>query len=185
MIDLYTSEKVKGPNGYTRWECNLAAVWGQMTTGGGHSNLQESLSVVGVPVMSKASFIHTERSLGELWKKQLNESMVEAGKEEQRLAIERGDYHQGVPAITVYVDGGWSKRSHKHSYNANPGVAIIIGKVTGKLLHIGVRNKYCSACSQGIPKDKHTCYPNLLQKWKLTLFSKVSEPQRTLMGCVI
>lgn len=150
-ISLQTSEKVKGPK---RWECNLAAVWGQMVTGGGHSKLQD---IVGVPVMSKASFIQTERDIGEWWKVQLKESMIEAGKEEKRMAIERGDYHQGIPAIT---DGGWSKRSHKHSYNANSGVAIIIGKATGKLLHIGVRNKYCYACSQGIPQEKHTCYRN-------------------------
>ena len=48
--------------------------------------------------------------------------MAEAGKEEKRLAEIRGEYHDGVPAITVIVDGGWSKRSHKHSYNANSGV---------------------------------------------------------------
>ncbi len=81
--------------------------------------------------------------------------MIEAGKEERKLAIERNDYHQGVPAITVYVDGGWSKRSHKHSYNANSGVAIIIGKATGKLLYLGVRNKYCAACAQGVSTEKH------------------------------
>ena len=112
-----------------------------MTTGGGRSQLEETMSIVGVPVMSKASFIQTERDIGEWWKTQLNESMKEAGKEEKRLAIERGEYHHGVPAITVYVDGGWSKRSHKHSYNAKSGVAIIIGKATGKLLYLGVRNK--------------------------------------------
>ena len=159
-IALQTSKKVKGPRGYRRWECNLAAVWGQMTTGGGHTQLQETMSIAGVPVMSKTSFIQTERDIGEWWKVQLRESMIEAGKEERRLAIERDDYHQGVPAVTVYVDGGWSKRSHKHSYNANSGVAIIIGKATGKMLHIGVRNKYCSACTQGIPPEKHTCYKN-------------------------
>ena len=76
------------------------------------------------------------------------------------LAEERGDYHDGVPAITVIVDGGWSKRSHKHSYNAKSGTAIIIGKETGKLLYIGVRNKYCAACTLGIQKDKHICYKN-------------------------
>ena len=86
--------------------------------------------------------------------------MITAGKEEKKLAEERNDYHQGVPAITVYVDGGWSKRSHKHSYNAKSGAAIIIGKATGKLLHVGVRNKYCFACSQGIPQEKHSCYKN-------------------------
>jgi len=63
-------------------------------------------------------------------------------------------------AITVVVDGGWSKRSHKHSYNAKSGVAVIIGQQTGKLLHIGVRNKYCSSCAREIPKDQHCCYKN-------------------------
>ena len=113
---------------YLRWEFNLAAVWGQMSTGGGHSQLEEAMSVVGVPVISKKSFIGTEKDIGEVWKKELWESMAKAGKEEKKLAEESGDFYQGVPAITVIVDGGWSKRSHKHSYNANSGVGIIIGK---------------------------------------------------------
>ena len=69
-------------------------------------------------------------------------------------------FHEGVPSVTVIVDGGWSKRSHKHSYNAKPGVAIITGKETGKLLHIGIRNKFCAACTQGIPKENHSCFKN-------------------------
>ena len=147
--------KVSGTEGHLRWECNLAAVWGQMVTGGGHSQLQERLGAIGVPLMTKKSFIHTEWIIGEWWKVKLRDSTIEAGKEEKRLAIDRGDYHHGVPAITVIVDGGWCKRSHKHSYNAKSGVAIIIGKATEKLLHLGVCNKYCSACAQGIPKEKH------------------------------
>ena len=63
------------------------------------------------------------------------------------LAVERKDYHNGVPAVTVVADGGWSKRSHKHSYNAKSGVAVIIGKVTKRLFFLGVRNKFCSVCS--------------------------------------
>ena len=31
------------------------------------------------------------------------------GREEKQLAEEQNDYHQGVPAVTVIVDGGWSK----------------------------------------------------------------------------
>ena len=159
-ITLDTAQKVKGPRGYRWWECNLAAVWGQMATGGGHSQLEETMSTLGVPVMTKNSFIQTERGIGEWWRQELHESMAAAAKEEKRLAEQRGDYHQGVPAITVIVDGGWSKRSHKHSYNAKSSVAIILGKRTGKLLYIGVRNKYCSACTQGIPQEKHKCYKN-------------------------
>ena len=159
-ITLATAQKVKGPRGYRRWECNLAAVWGQMATGGGHSQLEETMSVLGVPVMTKSSFIQTERDIGEWWREELQESMAAAGKEEKRLAEERGEYHEGVPAITVIVDGGWSKRSHKHSYNAKSGVGIIIGLKMEKLLHIGVRNKYCTACGQGIPQEQHACYKN-------------------------
>lgn len=159
-IAFETSSKVKGPRSRSRWECNLAAVWGQMTTGGGHSRLQESMSILGVPVMTPKSFTNTEREIGEWWRRELEELMLEAGREEKQLAEERGEFHQGVPAITVIVDAGWSKRSHRHSYNAKSGVGIIIGKATGKLLYIGIRNKHCTACTLGIPADKHTCYRN-------------------------
>lgn len=72
--------------------------------------------------------------------------------------LSKTDYHEGVPAITVTVDGGWSKRSHRYSYNAKSGVGVIIGLRTKKLLHIGVRNKECSACTQG--REDHICFRN-------------------------
>ncbi len=131
-----------------------------MATGGGQSKLEEVMSVVGVPVMTKRSFIQKERDIGEVWKKELLESMTKAGMEEKRLAEENGEYYQGIPAIAVIVDGGWNKRSHKHSYNANSGDGIIIGKRTRMLLYVGVRNKYCHACATNIPKDKHVCFKN-------------------------
>jgi len=160
MIPLSTSRKVVGPKGKLRWEANLAAVWGQMSSGGGYAKLHETMSTLGVPVMSPKNFIRTEQAIGEYWQEQLQDVMAEAGREEKRLAEERRDYHQGVPAITVIVDAGWSKRSHRHSYNAKSGVGIIIGQATGKILHIGVRNKYCTACTQGIPPETHKCFKN-------------------------
>ena len=84
-----------------------------MVTGGGHTPLKETMSVLGVPVMNKRCFQQTERDIGEWWTKRLEQAVVEAGQEEKRLAQERNNYHQGVPAIiTVIVDDGWSKRSH-------------------------------------------------------------------------
>ena len=56
-VSLETSCKVKGPRGKRQWECNLAAVWGQMSTGGGHSRLQETMGVLGIPVMAPKNFI--------------------------------------------------------------------------------------------------------------------------------
>ncbi len=52
--------------------------------------------------------------------------MKQAAEEKKKLAVERSSYHEGVPAITVIVDAGWNKRSHKHSYNAKSGVGIIV-----------------------------------------------------------
>ena len=64
--------------------------------------------------------------------------MEEAGKREKELAIERGDYHEDIPAITVITNGGWSKKLHCHSYNAKSSVGVIIRLETRKILHLSV-----------------------------------------------
>ena len=64
----------------------------------------------------------------------------------------------------MIVDGGWSKRLHKHFYNAISGVAIIVSKETDKLLCIGVPNKHCSTCTRGERARReclqHECHKN-------------------------
>ena len=92
------------------------------------------MSTLGVPTLTKKAFVATESAIDKCWWQSLEESMREAAEEEKRIAIERGSYHEGVPAITVILDAGWSKRSHKHSYNAKSGVGIIVGMETKKLL---------------------------------------------------
>ena len=58
-------------------------------------------------------------AIDKCWWQSLEESIrEEAAEEEKRIAIEKGSYHEGVPSITVTLDAGWSKHSHKHSYNA-------------------------------------------------------------------
>ena len=158
-LTFNTSTKTTGLTGNVFWTNNLAAVWGQMTVGGGFNSLEESLSVLNIPVMTKRSFIHAEQVIGKWWWTALEESMKSAGKEEKSIAIKKGNYHQDVPAITVIVDAGWSKRTHKHSYNALSCVGVIFGKETQKLLYIGVRNKFCAVCEQGASK-KHECFRN-------------------------
>ncbi|CAG4963239.1 unnamed protein product [Colias eurytheme] len=34
--------------------------------------------------------------------------------------------YNGVPFVTVYVDGGWLKRSYGHNFNSSSGMACII-----------------------------------------------------------
>ena len=159
-----TSSKVRGSSGGSFWECNLAAVWGQTMTGGGHATLTEALAVIGVLVMTRQSFVAAEKRIGEWWWILFEDTMKSAGEEERTLAISQNRYHQGVPAITVILDSGWCKRTHKHSYNVKSGVGVIIGKETGKILFLGVRNKFCSLCSCANNLNqhpaKHTCFRN-------------------------
>ena len=151
-----TSPKVPGSK---RFDINVRAVWGSMVTGNGPAHLNEFLATVNSPGLSQPTFTAIETEIGKWWKAVLEKEMLAAGVEERQLAVERKDFHQEIPAISVIADGGWSKRTHKHSYNAAGGVAIIIGKETKKLLHIGIRNKYCYVCSTDKNRP-HTCFKN-------------------------
>ena len=151
-------------NDESHFTINAQAVLGQVATDGGAEHLEEQLTCLQVPSVTKAIFIHLERYLGAAFEQLLSDSLLAAGREEKELAVANGYYHKGVPAITVVVDDGWSKRSHKHSYNAKPGVGVIFGARTKKLLFIGVRNKYCSICAinerKHSPPPSHQCYQN-------------------------
>ena len=145
---METSTKIAGSKEINkRYSVNVEAVWGQMVTGGGQRKLNEMMASMGIPGMSKGTFIQIETQISTKWEDTLSTEMQTAEEEEKRLAIERKDFFQDVPAIMVVVDGGWSKRSHKHSYNAKSGVAFIRGKETNKLLYLGIQNKFCSICA--------------------------------------
>ena len=79
-----TSPKVTGVGKGQRWECNMAAVWGQMSTGGGNACLTETMSVLGVPALSKKSFIASEKAIGKSWKSALDDGMKEAAEIEKK-----------------------------------------------------------------------------------------------------
>ena len=58
----------------------------------------------------------------------IEDNLFAAGKEESSFfAIAQDTFHNGVPAAAVVVDGGCSKCSHKHSYNAKSGVGMVFG----------------------------------------------------------
>ena len=82
-----TSSKVRGSSGGSYWECNLAAVWGQMVSGGGHATLAQALAIIGVPVMTRQSFIAAEKRIGEWWWQLFEDTMKSAGVEERSIAI--------------------------------------------------------------------------------------------------
>ena len=88
-LTFNTYTKTTGLTGNMFWTNNLAAVWDQMTVGGGFNSLEESLSVLNIPVMIKRSFIHAEQVIGKWQWTALQESMKSAGKEEKSIAIKK------------------------------------------------------------------------------------------------
>ena len=145
----YDTSSMITHNNESHYTTNVQAVLGQVATGGGGENLEEQLACLQIPSVPKATFIQLECHLGAVFELLVGDCLVAAGKEKE-LAIAHNRYHngvQGVPAITVVVDGSWSKRSHKHSYNAKSDVGVIFGAATKKPLFIGVRNKYCFVCT--------------------------------------
>lgn len=83
QFSFSTTSKVSGMSAGQYWEANMAAVWGQMATGNGHTPLSEAMAVMGVPTMTKQSFVSTERQIGGWWWELLKQSMKAAGEEEK------------------------------------------------------------------------------------------------------
>jgi len=51
-----------------------------------------------------------ERTLGMYLKSLVVEQLLSAGREEREITISKKSFDNDKPAITIVVDGGWSKR---------------------------------------------------------------------------
>lgn len=106
---------------------NMAIVSSIVNTGQGYSQLEEYSATMNMPNMSNKLYQNYHYSIY----KHLNElalnEMLLAGKEEAKLALEKGEVdHLGRPKIAVVADGAWSKRSYKTKYNALSGVVSTV-----------------------------------------------------------
>ena len=98
--------------------------------------------------MSEKSFREIREKLVPEFERAAFEQMEEAAKLEGQLAIEVGHVKNVIPYIAVVVHGSWMKRSYRSGkQDSLSDMACIIGQRTGKILYIGVHNKYCSFCS--------------------------------------
>lgn len=94
------------------------------------------------------------KTVYEWFKKTAIEEIRKAGSEEAERAKDIGSVDsEGIPMITVIADGCWSKRSYRNNYSASSGAAAIIGAYTGKILYLGVKNKYCMVCAKAENKQ--------------------------------
>uniref|UniRef100_A0ABD2WAJ3 Mutator-like transposase domain-containing protein n=1 Tax=Trichogramma kaykai TaxID=54128 RepID=A0ABD2WAJ3_9HYME len=101
--------------------------------------------------------------------------MNKAGLLEKEYAVLNNQYHEvksstsehsgkRFPWIAITCDGSWMTRSYGTNYASLSGLAVIVGMHTGKVLYVGVKNKYCAACSYAernmVKPKEHNCFKN-------------------------
>ncbi|KAK4874266.1 hypothetical protein RN001_013626 [Aquatica leii] len=104
-------------------DVNKAAVLGTVSTGGGHSQLEEFLTFCDIPSMCFRKFLSCQNEIAPDIHAMVHDTILSAGKEKSELARKAGGVNiDGIPKITVIADGSWCKRSYKSNYNAASGV---------------------------------------------------------------
>jgi hypothetical protein len=128
-----------------------------------------------IPVPAFRTFQKSERKCKNVMEEAFRKEMLVNLNRERELATAANEfvYVQGkkYARITVCVDCGWSKRCYGHSYNANCGVAVIIGVRTGKIIFADTRCSTCLICDKhkkaimagmdgNVPVPPHDCQKN-------------------------
>jgi hypothetical protein len=161
---IYNIYSTENSNSQNYCHINNAGVCGAIAVGVDFSQMTEFCSALDIPNMSQNKYNKCESAVIDKIEELAHEEMIEAGKEEYNLAIEAGEVDSdGIPYITVTVDGAWSKRSYKSNYNALSGVGCIIGARTKKVLYVDVKNKFCKICKiyeKLNERTPHKCYKN-------------------------
>lgn len=102
---------------------NLAVVASTVHNGQGYTNIEQFAASLNMPCISNPTYQKLHEKVGEQMKCIAWEATEKAAEEESRLAYENGDVSKnGIPMISVVVDGAWSKRSYRSNYNALSGV---------------------------------------------------------------
>lgn len=147
---------------------NEALAWGCQVSAIGFDDAAKLLACLDLPTPCATKFRKIQNSLYDDLCKASNENMSKWAKQEADIAIANGNYAtvEGIkyPAITVVVDGGWSKRSYGHSFSSNAGCAVIIGANTRKVIYADSRISTCSLCQRkrnsDTPVPIHKCFKN-------------------------
>lgn len=127
---------------------NTAAVTGTIGIGAGYSSLEEFLSALNIPCMSKNTYATEHRIISNAWEQCASTEMKRAIEKEKEMAVERGDIDaEGIPLLTVIVDGTWSKRSYKSNYTA------LSGAVSKFIFLLALHTRRCT----GVPLIRLPC----------------------------
>lgn len=129
---LSTSEECE--NGVC--DINQVVVFANISIGCGYTQLKEFFASISIPVISQTYYSRIEKDIGAEQNKVGEKIMREAVEEEKRMAIKHNEVDSdGVPLLTVVVDGCWSHRSYGSKYSSLSGAAAIVGFYTQKVFY--------------------------------------------------
>jgi len=121
---MYNKTKIiyfESPTLKDKLTVNDAVVIATLNTGQGHSQLEKFSAILDMPCMSNTKYQKVHEFVVNKTEMILWESIVAAGKEEARTAIENGEVNSdGIPTLDKCRSK--SKRSYKHNQNALSGV---------------------------------------------------------------
>ncbi|KAF2888013.1 hypothetical protein ILUMI_18160 [Ignelater luminosus] len=109
---------------------NCDFVWGSTAISIGKGKAEELFSVIDMSTPSSRFYRKLENDVGRVWEMQLQSEIKKGTDEERKLAIEAGDIKEGIPFITVIVDGGWAKHSYGHG-NTDAPTHVCLKNYTG------------------------------------------------------
>ena len=119
VFKISSEEPVKAAN---KMNINMCAVSAAISVGCGFRQMQEMTAVMDIPFMSNATYSKNEDNIHNAWMDTALDEMKSAAQQEILLAKAANEVdEEGIPEITVAVDGAWSKRSYRTNYNALSG----------------------------------------------------------------
>lgn len=146
-------------------DLNKMAVTGVLAAGCGRAQLNQFSSSLDLPTISNDLYVTTQDEVYDEWEVTAWDEMRKAGIMEKEAALNEGRVTQdGTPIIDVILDGCWCKRSYKTNYSALSGAATKIGRRSGKVLFMAVKNKYCCICARA-QKRNDTPKPHEYQNY--------------------
>jgi hypothetical protein len=93
-------------------------VWATLSAGSTYAQISQIMELSNIKCMTQKTFYATEQQFEDVWWSQLKVEMQKNGDMERRLAIERQDFTNGIPHISVITDGGYAKANKRRLFDA-------------------------------------------------------------------
>jgi len=81
--------------------------------------MDERFSILNMPTMSSSTYFAIQKDIHDKIREVALVEMENAIETERKIAISKGNVDaNGIPLLTVVVDGSWAKRSYKSTFSS-------------------------------------------------------------------